>query len=90
MTLANGDTQVLPTISTIHMKAGDRFKLEQSGGGGYGDPLTRDPGMTLEDVRNGYVSVEKAAEEYGVVIDPDRLTIDHEATRARRERRRSG
>jgi len=86
VTLANGDTQVLPTISTIHMKAGDRFKLEQSGGGGYGDPLTRDPTLVLDDALNGYVSIEKAAEEYGVIIDPDRLTIDHEATRQLRQR----
>src|SRR5438270_11223778 len=38
------------------------------GGGGYGDPFERDPTAVLEDVLNGYVSIEAAAREYGVVI----------------------
>ena len=38
------------------------------GGGGYGDPFERDPNAVLEDVLNGYVSIEAAAREYGVVI----------------------
>jgi len=85
-TLANGETQVLPTISTVHMKAGDRFKIEQSGGSGYGDPFTRDPTLVLEDVLNGYVSLDKAAEEYGVVIDPNTSSVDPDATARRRRR----
>jgi N-methylhydantoinase B len=38
------------------------------GGGGYDDPFERDPNAVLEDVLNGYVSIEAAAREYGVVI----------------------
>jgi N-methylhydantoinase B len=38
------------------------------GGGGYGDPLERDPEAVLLDVLNGYVSIEAAARDYGVVI----------------------
>jgi len=42
--------------------------MEQAGGGGYGDPFERDPNAVLEDVLNGYVSIEAAARDYGVVI----------------------
>ncbi|OZC59822.1 methylhydantoinase [Rhodococcus sp. 06-621-2] len=55
-------------------------------GGGWGDPLARDPHRVLIDVRDGYVSVAGAARDYGVVIvgdpetDPERLTIDTGAT----------
>jgi N-methylhydantoinase B len=38
------------------------------GGGGYGDPFERDPRAVLDDVLNGYVSLEAARREYGVVI----------------------
>ena len=38
------------------------------GGGGYGDPFERDPQAVLQDVLNGYVSIEAAAREYGVAI----------------------
>lgn len=37
-------------------------------GGGYGNPVERDPKMVLEDVINGYISLKKAAEVYGVAI----------------------
>ncbi|RLF11486.1 MAG: hydantoinase B/oxoprolinase family protein [Thermoprotei archaeon] len=50
------------------------------GGGGYGDPLERDPQLVLEDVRNGFVSLEKAKEFYGVVIDPKTMSLDLKAT----------
>ena len=47
---------------------GDVISFEQSGAGGYGDPLERDPARVLEDVLDDYVSVEAARREYGVVI----------------------
>ena len=50
------------------------------GGGGWGDPLLREPERVLEDVRNEYVSVESARNIYGVVIDPTTMTIDAVAT----------
>ena len=45
-----------------------RVILDLAGGGGYGDPLTRDPQAVLRDVLNGFVSLEAAREDYGVVI----------------------
>ena len=47
------------------MSAGSR---SSGGGGGFGNPLERDPEQVLADVRAGYVSVEAAQNEYGVVL----------------------
>jgi N-methylhydantoinase B len=74
-----------------------RVQLNLPGGGGYGNPLERDPQKILEDVISGYVSLEGAEREYGVVIVyhglpeqlvrlPKHYTIDSEATAARRKR----
>ena len=65
-------------------RAGDRFAAIGPSGGGYGDPFERDPAAVRDDVLDGYLSVETAARDYGVVIT-DRMTLDREATaRARR------
>jgi N-methylhydantoinase B len=57
-------------------RPGDVIQFHSAGGGGYGDPFGRDPGAVEQDVRNGYVSIEKAREEYGVVVEPDSLKVD--------------
>jgi N-methylhydantoinase B len=62
------------------MKPGDVIVMDAAGGGGFGDPLERDPETVEEDVIQGYVSVEKAREDYGVVIDPASLKADLAAT----------
>ncbi len=49
---------------------GDVFSRPTAGGGGYGDPLERDPKAVLEDVIDEYVSIERAKKDYGVVIRP--------------------
>lgn len=51
------------------MRAGDRFVNRTAGGGGYGDPLDRDPAAVVADVLDGYVSAEAAERVYGVVVD---------------------
>ncbi|MFN3533981.1 MAG: hydantoinase B/oxoprolinase family protein, partial [Desulfatiglandales bacterium] len=68
------------------LKPGDVVVMEAAGGGGYGDPLERDPEMVEEDVREGYVTLEKAKEDYGVVIDPVTLKVDLGMTKKLRER----
>ena len=50
------------------------------GGGGYGDPFARDPRRVAEDVREGYVSQERARLDYGVALAADG-SIDVEETR---------
>ena len=58
--------------------------LETAGGGGYGSPLEREPERVLRDVIDGKVTQTAAAEVYGVVIDPERRSIDQGATQRRR------
>ena len=55
---------------------GDVIKFHSAGGGGYGNPFERDPQAVEKDVLDGYVSLEKAREYYGVVIDPATLDVD--------------
>ena len=62
------------------MKPGDVIIMDAAGGGGYGDPLDRDPEMVQDDVVHGYVSLEKAREDYGVVIDAGTMKLDSPAT----------
>jgi N-methylhydantoinase B len=74
----------LPPLFTRSLTSGAVLRLEQSAGGGYGPPFARDPQRVADDVRNGYVSAAGAAEVYGVVIDPQTLTVDRAATAAAR------
>jgi len=69
---------------------GDVISFQQSGAGGYGDPLERDPALVLDDVLDDYVSTDAARDEYGVVIigaGAD-LRVDERATAALRGNRR--
>lgn len=59
---------------------GDVVTMDAAGGGGFGDPLEREPELVENDVADGYVSIERAREDYGVVIDPETLTIDANAS----------
>ena len=49
----------------------DAICLELPGGGGIGDPRTRDPQRVLDDVRDGFISAQQARRDYGVVVDAD-------------------
>ena len=74
-------------LHSIHKVAPDKhLEIHCPGGGGVGDPFERDPPAVLADVRTGLLTVESAREEYGVVIDPETLTIDPTATSALRKR----
>ncbi|MCQ9335574.1 hydantoinase B/oxoprolinase family protein [Corynebacterium phoceense] len=81
-------------FSNVKVGPGDSFERPSSGGGGFGDALERDPEAVLEDVIDGYVSIERAAKDYGVVIeavDPeiDEYHLDEAATTSLREEQRS-
>ncbi len=78
-------------FSNVPVRSGDAFTRPSAGGGGYGDPLERDPKAVLEDVVDEYVSLERARKDYGVVIrEVDRdlsvYEIDEVATAKERER----
>lgn len=63
--------------------------FDTAGGGGFGPPEERDPILVREDVRDGLISFQQAAEVYSVVIDPATLTIDETATAGLRQRLRA-
>ncbi|WP_125615543.1 hydantoinase B/oxoprolinase family protein [Specibacter cremeus] len=72
-------------FSSVPLESGDSFTRPSAGGGGYGDPLERAAEEVLEDVIDGYVSVARAAADYGVVIEEvdaelDDFRIDAAAT----------
>jgi N-methylhydantoinase B len=78
-------------FSNVPIVAGDMFTRPSAGGGGYGDPLERDPDRVCEDIADGYVSIERALKDYGVVIreidaDLSQYEVDREATTAARTR----
>jgi N-methylhydantoinase B len=64
---------------------GDEIIIDVAGGAGYGNPFERDVELVQSDVSNGYVSAEKAKEDYGVVINPRTLKVDSDATKKLRE-----
>ena len=73
------ETFVPPKYGIRHLGPA-RMIAETPGGGGWGDPFRRDPAAVLRDVRDGVVSVERAAEDYGVVIDSERWSVDEPGT----------
>lgn len=67
------------------MKPGDVVTIDAPGGGGYGNPFERDIELVVNDVRQGYVSIEGARNEYGVVVDPKTYEVDGKETRKLRK-----
>ena len=68
----NGTENVFPTPGKVTghpVRRDDVVIMESAGGGGYGDPLERDPESVRADVQAGFVSAERAREGYGVVLD---------------------
>jgi N-methylhydantoinase B len=87
----DGSMEKLPTGKTsghITLGAGDGFLVEVGGGGGFWEPLGRDPERVLADVCSGYVSLEGATRDYGVVIQQQgrRFELDVDATNTLRHR----
>ena len=68
---------------------GDVFRAVLAGGGGWGDPLERDPTRVLDDVLNEKVSVKSAREDYGVVLNAKETLVDESATADLRTEMRS-
>jgi N-methylhydantoinase B len=81
LVLPSGESRDLPSKCTFAVPEGGIVRYETCGGGGYGHPFERDPTLVAGDVRNDKVSILRAAESYGVVVNPNNLSVDLEGTR---------
>jgi N-methylhydantoinase B len=82
-------TSELESKGTYVVNRGDLVSLRLSGGGGYGDPLERDPKLVATDVREGYVTAAAARSDYGVCLVPGTDDPDLDATRRLRDDERA-
>jgi len=82
------EVNVSPVVNAHLLRTGESLVYNFGGGGGWGDPLLRDPAAVLEDVWDEYVSAEGARRDYGVVVSGSvefmDLTLDEAATTALR------
>ena len=83
-----GKRDDLPTMAAMTLTSDERLVSEGPGGAGYGDPLERDPERVKLRVREGWTSLKKAADVYGVVLDTksEKFSVDYEKTMELRER----
>ncbi len=74
--------QKLKTAGTFYAREDEDWVAYANGGGGYGDPLDRDPEAVRDDARNYIISLEAARNKYGVVLytEPELYGVDYEAT----------
>jgi N-methylhydantoinase B len=86
----DGEARVYPSKLSIELRPGEVFSIQMGGGGGFGPPWERDPACVLEDVLDEKISVKRAREAYGVVIDTRRWVVDAQATEAARQVLREG
>ena len=78
----------LKAKESLRLKKDDTYTSYPSGGGGWGDPLERDPEAVRLDARNEIISRESAREIYGVVLEGEELKVDHGKTHALRAARK--
>ena len=85
---ADGSETKLPGVVECVLEPGEWIRGVDCGGGGYGNPLERDPSRVLRDVAERWETAARAFEVYGVVlsgtVDDDTLAVDLDATIARR------
>ena len=84
----NGGEEKLPGVVECHLEPGEWIRGIDAGGGGYGDPLERDPERVCKDVLEKWETVERAQNIYGVVfsgaVEDESLSVDAAATRKTR------
>ncbi len=80
----DGEARELPSKFSLDLRPGDTFSIQMGGGGGYGPPWERDPELVLGDVLSNKISLVRALDVYGVVVDVETATVDHAATEVQR------
>jgi N-methylhydantoinase B len=90
---ADGTETPKPVIGDVELSPGEWVRGFESGGGGYGDPLERDPEAVRRDVLDRWVSLDAARDQYGVVLRGDleecEIVVDRTATEQLRRQLRS-
>ncbi len=82
----NGQPEPLPSkIDGIKVQPGDRIIFRTAGGGGWGDPLEREPMRVRNDVARRLLTIDKAREDYGVVLMGAEIALDQRATQDLRQ-----
>jgi len=79
------EPKVVRKVAAVKLEKGDMVSLRSGGGGGWGDPLERDPELVRMDVKNEYITIDIARNIYGVVLDPVTLEIKWDETKKLRE-----
>jgi len=74
------DREVVQGGSYNHLGEDDVLVNDTGGGGGFGNPFRRDPSAVVDDVRNGFVSLEAARSEYGVSVDSSTWSFNEQET----------
>jgi N-methylhydantoinase B/oxoprolinase/acetone carboxylase alpha subunit len=82
----SGEEPINAMVTGVPIHSGDLFQIVAPNGGGFGDPLERDPLQVREDVLDGFTTLEQAREAYGVVLEDLTLEVDVAGTVALRER----
>jgi N-methylhydantoinase B len=86
----NGKEEELPNVVITQLQKGEIVRGNTTSGGGYGDPLERDPKRVLKDLLDGFETTERASDVYGVVVVGDigseTLSVDVAATADRRRK----
>ncbi len=83
---AGGGDELVPGKTIFELRSGDVLTVRTGGGGGYGDPLERDPDDVLADWLDGKVTTAHARDAYGVVVDEASRRVDPGRTRELRRR----
>lgn len=79
------EPESLPALLTgVEFKPGDLLRIETPSSAGYGDPLEREPAAVARDVADGFLTLEKAKADYGVVLSQDGA-VDEAATAKERD-----
>lgn len=85
---APDEKDIPPASEGISVKSGDILRIETGGGGGWGDPFTRNPEDVQRDVLEGYATQSAALSEYGVALSDNGREIDQSDTEAARNQSR--
>src|SRR5262245_23891593 len=86
---ADGSIEEIPSKQVFTLHQGESLHVDTPGGGGYGDPLERDPEAVRQDVCDQRVTVLMARQQYGVVFQEPGLSVDPQATQRLRTARRA-